>query len=933
MHAVAPHAAVSGMTVRARILVLVLVVAVFAVGAAGWIVTSTYLREQQAIRHRLGETARALSLVVDRALGQREAVAWTLGTSPSIAARDWAAFDAQARRATAGIGGWAVLFGTDGMVVNTSQPPGTPLPRRPPGTPPYVNTTASGATVSGLFKGPASGQWIVAVSVPVQQPGFEGGGLSVVVPPERMQRVIEQQQLPAGWIASIIDGQGQVVARQPDPRRWVGTAVRKDLFERIRSGGEGFERTRSLDGKPVTAFFSSSPGYGWTFVISVPNELLDGGARATALRAALVALVLLGGSGAAAAWVGGRIAAPARRLHAAAQALDAGRSVAYHPGGVVELDAAGATLVDAGTRLLAAKRELEQREQRLSAQLARMQLLDEITRAIGARLDLDSVFRVVCSSIEQQLRAFCVVALLDGESGRLRGAGFGASSHQRAVAIGLADDGLDVEGDGLVRCLDGLLVHEPVLDALPQALPRRMAAAGLHSAVFAPLQIEGRPFGLIVVAREAPHAFSSGDCEFLRQLSDHVALAARQARLHGDLKRAYDDLRHTQQSALQHERLRALGQMASGIAHDINNAVSPIALYTESLLAHEPGLSATAREQLETIQRAIDDVAQTVARMREFYRPAQPQVALAHVDLNPLVRHVIDLTRARWRDMAHQAGIEIAVRTELDDALPPVMGAEGEIREALTNLVFNAADALPRGGTIVLRTRAAGGAVVVEVADDGVGMDEPTRRRCLEPFFTTKGERGTGLGLAMVYGAAQRHGAQVEIESAPGRGTTVRLVFPPAQAREGTTSRWGQLEVEPPERPLHVLVVDDDPVLTRSLAASLQAEGHRVKTAAGGQDGIDAFQGALAYGGMAFDVVITDLGMPGVDGRRVAQAVKALAPNTPVVMLTGWGRRMADDGEQPPHVDHLLSKPPRLAELREVLSSCARRTQGRDPWR
>ena len=177
-------------------------------------------------------------------------------------------------------------------------------------------------------------------------------------------------------------------------------------------------------------------------------------------------------------------------------------------------------------------------------------------------------------------------------------------------------------------------------------------------------------------------------------------------------------------------------------------------------------MSATARSNLQTIARAIDDVAATVARMREFYRQREPQLSHRALSLNQLVQQVAELTRARWSDMPQQRGAVIDLRTELDPDLPAVFGVESEVREALTNLVFNAVDAMPDGGVLTLRTRSTGppGAAarhaVVEVADTGVGMDEDTRRRCLEPFFTTKGERGTGLGLAMVYGVSQRHGAE-----------------------------------------------------------------------------------------------------------------------------------------------------------------------------
>jgi CheY-like chemotaxis protein/anti-sigma regulatory factor (Ser/Thr protein kinase) len=381
---------------------------------------------------------------------------------------------------------------------------------------------------------------------------------------------------------------------------------------------------------------------------------------------------------------------------------------------------------------------------------------------------------------------------------------------------------------------------------------------------------------------------------------------------------------------MQQERLLALGQMASGIAHDINNAISPVTLYIESLLEREPGLSARARGYLETIQRAMDDVAQTVARMREFYRQREPQMTLVPVNMNSLVRQVVDLTRARWSDMAQQRGVAIGMRTELAEDLPAIMGAENEIREALTNLIFNAVDAMPSGGPLTVRTTVIGERlpesqestvekfVQVEIIDSGIGMDEDTRRRCLEPFFTTKGERGTGLGLAMVYGTMQRHSADIEIESTVGVGTTMRLKFAvPSTDAVGAIAATATSSI-PPQR---ILVVDDDPLILKSLREVLEAEGHNVTTTDGGQAGIDAFLAAQAQANL-FPIVITDLGMPYVDGRKVAAAIKSAMPTTIVLMLTGWGHRLITEGEVPAHVDRVLSKPPKLRDVREALSQC-----------
>jgi signal transduction histidine kinase/ActR/RegA family two-component response regulator len=411
-------------------------------------------------------------------------------------------------------------------------------------------------------------------------------------------------------------------------------------------------------------------------------------------------------------------------------------------------------------------------------------------------------------------------------------------------------------------------------------------------------------------------------------LSEHAALAAHQASLYGALQQAYDDLRQSQQTVMQQERLRALGQMASGIAHDINNAISPVTLYTESLLEGEPNLSDRARDYLTTIQRSIEDVAQTVSRMREFYRQREPELVLAPIDLNRLAQQVVELTRARWRDVPQERGIVINLQPELASNLPSVMGAEGEIRDALTNLIFNAVDAMPEGGTLTLRTRAVAGPgrpseaesaefVRLEICDTGVGMDEETKRRCVEPFFTTKGERGTGLGLAMVYGMVQRHSADIELESQPGKGTTVRLIFP-VSAPVMTSAVRSSAPPHPAQR-LRLLVVDDDPLLIKSLRDTLGGDGHLITTADSGQKGIEAFSAAETRG-EPFAVVITDLGMPHVDGRKVAAAVKAASPSTPVILLTGWGQRLMAQNDVPPHVDRVLNKPPKLHELRSALA-------------
>ena len=562
-------------------------------------------------------------------------------------------------------------------------------------------------------------------------------------------------------------------------------------------------------------------------------------------------------------------------------------------------------------------------QSRVQAQVERLSLLDQVTVAIGERQDLPSMYQVTLQSLEERLpAAFSCVLGYDAEAGTLTVSHIGGHSWTLAAQLGLGERSrIEVGANGLTRCTHGHLVYEPDTGAVAFTFFRRLAEGGLRSVVLAPLHTDSSVFAILLVARRAESDFSSGECEFLRQLSAHVALAAQQAELYGALEQAYNDLLQTQQAVMQQERLRALGQMASGIAHDINNALTPATLLTETLLETETGLSPQAHASLTTIQRAIDDIAHTVSRMKEFYRH-QPETALIPIQLNPLVRQIIDLTRARWSDMPQLRGTVIVLRSELAEQLPAVAGVESEIREALINLIFNAVDALPSGGTLTLRTRLMHGAggqdqVRVEVGDDGVGMSEETRRRCLEPFFTTKGERGTGLGLAMVYGVAGRHNAEVEIDSALGRGTVVALNFP---VPEAPSARPSPDKTARPSR-LRLLLVDDDPLLLKSLCNTLESDGHVIVTANDGAAGIAAFRAAVERG-ESFAAVITDLGMPNVDGRRVASAIKNVSSTTPVIMLTGWGKRLTSEDDVPPHVDHVLSKPPKLRELRETLALC-----------
>ena len=296
------------------------------------------------------------------------------------------------------------------------------------------------------------------------------------------------------------------------------------------------------------------------------------------------------------------------------------------------------------------------------------------------------------------------------------------------------------------------------------------------------------------------------------------------------------------------------------------------------------------------------------------------------MNVNRIVEETIDMTRPRWRDDAQRQGLSIQIERQLAPDLPLLLSEPSELREALTNLIFNSVVALSKGGTITLITReinsAAAGAtaqpaVQIEVKDNGMGMDEQVRTRCLEPFFSTKTHRGgSGLGLAMVYGMIQRHQGSVDIESTPGSGTSIKLTFPPREEAEQKTAAPAP-EVEQ-TRSLNLLCIDDDEGIRDLLNECLGEFHHRVTVASNGAQGLKLFEHALGTK-LPYQAVITDLGMPEMDGKQLARIIKAQSAGTPVIMMTGWGTMMVAEGETAPQVDALIGKPPHIGELNNLL--------------
>jgi signal transduction histidine kinase len=366
----------------------------------------------------------------------------------------------------------------------------------------------------------------------------------------------------------------------------------------------------------------------------------------------------------------------------------------------------------------------------------------------------------------------------------------------------------------------------------------------------------------------------------------------------------------------QSEKLRALGQMATGIAHDLNQSLMLVASFTDlarQALTQDPPDLADVEDLLKTTSQAALDGGETVRRLLLFTRAA-PEHQTQAVDLGDVLRDAARLTAPRWRDGAQAEGRPISVHIEVAGN-PTVQGSRAQLRELMTNLIFNAVDALPAGGAIRLKVVAEGGQGIIEVADSGVGMSAEVQERVFEPFFTTKGEAGTGLGLAMVFRIVETHGGHIEVRSVQGDGTTFRITFPLVEvSAEGAALPQSVPQLEP-QRTLRILMVDDEPMMTRAASRMLKPSGHLVSVAGSGQEALEK----LAE--QTFDVVVSDVGMgTGMNGWELAEEVMCRWPGLRFLLATGWGAALDPGEARTRGVEAVLNKPYQLADLLQALA-------------
>ena len=437
--------------------------------------------------------------------------------------------------------------------------------------------------------------------------------------------------------------------------------------------------------------------------------------------------------------------------------------------------------------------------------------------------------------------------------------------------------------------------------------PEWFAAHGLRSGRWLPILFGEAFLGVLSVLDRKPVQLTPSDEDLLESFVAQAAVAIHNARLYQDLRLAHAQLAQSQALLIRGEMLRATGELAAGAAHHLNNLLAVVIGRLE--IALENFHAAEVQSQLTPAARAAHDAAAVVKRLNRFSR-GRADLELAPVDLNGLVEEALELTRPRWRDEPQARGLDISVRVDFGN-LPRVAGDPVALREVLVNLVLNAVDALPQGGAITVKTWATEQGVFCSMYDTGIGMSPEVQRRVFEPFFTTKGVKSTGLGLSMNYGILQRHGGELTVDSVEGHGTTVTFRLSPASPGTEPT----ETTMQAPLTSLRILVIDDDSEVRSLLSEMLGGDGHRVIEAAGGAEGLDRLAADSSI-----DVVLTDLGMPGMTGWEVARAIKASRPSLCVGLLTGWGEQAPGYSEGQAIVDFVLAKPPTGEALRKALT-------------
>ena len=412
---------------------------------------------------------------------------------------------------------------------------------------------------------------------------------------------------------------------------------------------------------------------------------------------------------------------------------------------------------------------------------------------------------------------------------------------------------------------------------------------------------------------------------YLKNVETSAAQAAQAEKHVKELSHYIAEQERIREQFSQMEKLSALGELASGVAHDFNNTLAGI--LGRAQLLQRTNDPEKIKRGLDIIIKTAEDGAKTVKRIQDFARQRRDH-DFELVSVDQILMDASEITRPRWKNCAEASNIHITVDLQIGSNAM-VMGDDSELREVLVNMVFNAIDAMPEGGTLTLSTSTVDQTVVIKVIDTGVGMYPEVRSRIFDPFFTTKGKAGLGLGLAVSFGIIRRHGGNIEVDSQYGSGTEFRITLPIATIAEGgtkvefsspepATSMICDLSLEDENAQPRLLIVDDEDFVRDLLQEILEGEGCDVRLAASGSEALAMFQD------FQFDAVCTDVGMPGMSGWELAREIRHLNQQIPIAVITGWGEAVGSNEQKAAGVDWVIAKPFTADRVVELVRDIAR---------
>lgn len=463
---------------------------------------------------------------------------------------------------------------------------------------------------------------------------------------------------------------------------------------------------------------------------------------------------------------------------------------------------------------------------------------------------------------------------------------------------------------------------EKLIEILPAHIPRHELEIFIQEigyknrSISIPLVVFNEVIGILIINSDD---FKQEDIPIFNLYAAQLNAALENARLYQrltqaneELRNAYEKLHESQTMLIHSEKMKAIGDLASGVAHDFNNLLGIIA--GRAQLLQLQATDQKIKNGLDVILKAAMDGADTVKRLQDFAKKKVEDNASA-IDVNMIIEDVIQLTQTKWKDISQQKGIKIDI-VRVFDKLPIVYGSGSELREILTNLILNSVDAMPNGGTITIKTKNLDRLYCIEIEDTGVGIPADILPKIFNPFYTTKGERGTGLGLSMVKALVSKRQGEISVQSEVGVGTKFTITFPKLNIDKGQnlqndTSQTFNSQLT---SDYSILIIDDEEEIRLLLAEILQQTGYNVSVAKDGPEGLEKFRNSN------IDIVFTDLGMPEMNGWKVAKEIKKIKPNTPVILISGWGRDLKNQDITNTGVDFLAEKPFHIDEILQILS-------------